>query len=44
MTLLPYKWWETLLFTQLTIDIGQFQEDRSENLGFFLNAVFLIFS
>lgn len=35
MTLLPYKWWETLLFTWLTIDIGQFQEDRNKNLKFF---------
>lgn len=42
MTLLPYKWWETLLFTWLIIDIGQFQEDRSENLGGF-NALLLIF-
>lgn len=35
MTLLPYKWWETLFFTCLTIDIGQFQEGRNENLEFF---------
>lgn len=35
MTLLPYKWWETLLFTWLTIDIGQFQGDWNENLKFF---------
>lgn len=35
MTLLPYKWWENLLFTRLITDIGQFQEDRSENLGGF---------
>lgn len=35
MTLLPYKWWETLLFDWLTIDVGWFQEDREENLKFF---------